>query len=149
MLAPAPGPPARAAAVEVVLVGWHLAVPVAGPAALARVQHRTAPDRPAPADAGALVRLVSVDYGKTMGRWWVGAAGRRRWLAALGTAKAGDPGRLLRVYNLPVDDALFRTLRAAGVDLIGTKRIVAARAPLAALARTLPPRRPGGAARTR
>lgn len=122
-------------AVAVVLVGWHLgrAVVAAASPRLAGVQARlVAPDRPVPADPAGLVRLVSLDYGKTMGRPWVTARGRRRWLAALRAARRADPGRLVRVYNLPPDARLYRELRAAGADLVGTKSL---RPTAAALAR--------------
>ena len=124
-------------AIEVVLVGWHPPAEelARAPARLAGLQYRiVSPDRPVPPDDSGLTRLLSVDYGKTMGHWWVGTARRRRWLATLRAAKEAAPGRLLRVYDLPVDPTLYRDLRAAGVDLIGTKAVAASREPLAALA---------------
>ena len=124
--------PALAPAVEVVLVGWHPgpAVIDRAPAVLGR-QHQLRSTRPvAGATLDARVRLTSLDYGKTVGRWWVRAAGRRRWLAAVRAAKAAHPTRRLRVHNVPVDAAVYRELRAAGVDLIGTKRLAATAAAL-------------------
>jgi hypothetical protein len=77
--------------------------------------------------AGAAIRLVSLDYGKTI-RW----SGRgpvperaRQWLATLRAARDTAPGRLARVYNVPVVPSIYRLLLDAGVDLIGTKRLAA------------------------
>jgi hypothetical protein len=114
-------------AVEVVLVGWHPAPATlqAAPVPLGR-QHRLR--RPAVPPDTALdrgVRLLSVDHGKTVGRWWVRPAERRRWLAALRATKAAHPDRRLRVHNVPVDAAAYRALLAAGVDLIGTRDLAA------------------------
>lgn len=113
-------------AIDAVLVGWHPDAPPAGSSALARVgwQHRitrVGNDQPAPLDAR--VRLISLDYGKTMGRWWVTTASRRRWLAWLRVAKSSAPDRLLRVHNVPADARIYAELLAAGVDLIGTKQL--------------------------
>jgi hypothetical protein len=118
--------PAAARHVEVVLVGWH------PPAAalrrdrerLTRIQRRiTRLDRGA-GDAGDLVRLVSLDYGRTIGR-----DPRRayRWLAALDAAKRAAPGRITRVYNAPERADVYRLLMESGVDLIGTEQVSAAR----------------------
>ncbi len=107
-------------AVNVVLVGWHPRSAPArrGPDSLLGIQHRITSTRPAgPLDAR--VRLLSLDYGKTMGRWWVRSGGRRRWMAALREAKRASPARLLRAHNVPTDARLHDELRAAGVDLIG------------------------------
>jgi hypothetical protein len=134
LLAPAAG---RGPAVEVVLVGWHpRAAAATGGAVALRRQVRLR----RPSDAAALaaaagdpaVRLVSVDYGKTVGRWWRTARSRRQWLAAIRAAKAAAPGRLLRAHNVPVDARVYRELRAAGVDLIGTRALAASRLLLAA-----------------
>lgn len=121
-------PPAShgAPALDVVLVGWHPSTaPVASAAdALVGWQRRIANaggSQPTPPDAR--VRLLSLDYGKTMGRWWVTAAGRRRWLAWLRAVKASAPDRVLRVHNVPVDGRIYAALLATGVDLIGTKQL--------------------------
>jgi hypothetical protein len=119
--------PALTGTVEVVLVGWHPepAVLDAASVPLSR-QHRL--HRPGAVPETALdprVRLLSLDYGKTVGRWWVRGAERRRWLAALRSVKAAHPTRRLRVHNVPVDAAVYRALLAAGVDLIGTKDLPA------------------------
>lgn len=120
-----------APAVEVVLVGWHAAPATRGAIG---VHHRLRRPEEVTTLAAlpARVRLVSVDHGRTLGRPWRTAAGRRRWLAALEAARraldvaavSGAPRARLRVHALPVDAAEYRALLAAGVDLIGTKDLV-------------------------
>jgi hypothetical protein len=119
--------PGLSPAVEVVLVGWHPgpAVLTAAPVPLGwqhRLDRRPMDPR-APLDGGA--RLVSLDYGKTLGRWWLRAAGRRAWLEALRAARAAHPDRRFRVHNVPVNGSVYRVLRDAGIDLIGTKHLAA------------------------
>ena len=122
----------REAPVEVVLVGWHPALEeLARRSTLhARVQLKLgSPDAREPAQS-ALVRLVSLDYGKTIGR------NRRRadaWLAALRRAKQAMPGRIARVYNVPVRAVVYAELLEAGVDLIGTEDLARTRRELARL----------------
>ncbi len=115
--------PSVTSSVEVVLVGWRPEPAVLNAAPIPfGWQHRLR--RPEQASGAAFdrgVRLLSLDYGKTLGRWWVREAGRRRWLAALRSVKAAHPTLQLRVHNVPVDRDVYRTLLAAGVDLIGTK----------------------------
>ena len=109
-------------AVEIVLVGWH--PPALTPDSsirLARHERLRRPDGRALDTSDPAVRLVSLDYGKTVGRWWVTAAGRRRWFATLRATNAAFPSRQIRAYNVPVDARVYRELLAAGVDLIGTK----------------------------
>lgn len=116
-----------APALAVVLVGWHPRAPCPDRAVdtLLGWQHRlTHADGSGLTRLNARVRLLSLDYGKTMGRWWVTAGGRRRWLAALRAAKASAPDRLLRVYNVPADRRIYTSLLEAGVDLIGTKQLL-------------------------
>lgn len=113
-------------ALDVVLVGWHPAEPPPASAVDAQVgwQYRVGSAGGTPATTPATrVRLLSLDYGKTMGRWWVTAAGRRRWLARLRAVKAGAPDRLLRVHNVPAEGRIYAALLEAGVDLIGTRRL--------------------------
>jgi hypothetical protein len=81
------------------------------------------------------VRLISLDYGKTMGRWSATRGHRQQWLAALRSIKAAFPARLIRVYNVPVNELVYRELLAAGVDLIGTVTIAASVRPLTSAAR--------------
>jgi hypothetical protein len=129
---------ARTAAVAVVLVGWQPSAPSRSHAVdtlLGRQYRLTRSDR-SDDSARALrdprIRLVSLDYGKTIGRWWRSAAGRRRWLEALRAVKASAPDRLLRVHNVPADERIYATLLAVGVDLIGTKELAATARLLAA-----------------
>jgi hypothetical protein len=123
--APAPPP------VEIVLVGWH---PPLGSTRtevelpLWRQQRITA--LASPGVQGSThegVRLVSLDYGKTVG--WSGRGPvpkrARQWLTALRAARDAASDRLARVYNVPVDPSVYRLLLDAGVDLIGTKRLAA------------------------
>ncbi|MGI9043537.1 MAG: hypothetical protein ACR2GK_05370, partial [Gemmatimonadaceae bacterium] len=112
------------APVEIVLVGWYPpgALVTRGADSLLQLQYRLT--RPGPLslrDPARRVRLVSVDYGKTIGRWWGRPAHRRRWIATLHAVKGSAPGRLLRVHNVPRDATVYYLLLDAGVDLIGTK----------------------------
>lgn len=121
-------PPASrgAPALDVVLVGWHPAAPPPASAvdALVGWQHRIgSAGRSRPTTPATRVRLLSLDYGKTMGRWWVTEAGRRRWLARLRAVKASAPDRVLRVHNVPADGRIYAALLEAGVDLIGSKQL--------------------------
>jgi hypothetical protein len=122
----------------VVLVGWQPNAPSharAIGALLGRQYRLTRPDQGeelARALRDPHVRLLSLDYGKTMGRRWRTAAGRRRWLAAIRAVKASAPDLLLRVHNVPADGRIYAALLAAGVDLIGTKELTASARLLAA-----------------
>lgn len=113
-------------ALSVVLVGWS---PSASPAdgsidALIGVQHRLMrTDTWRPNTPDARVHLISLDYGKTIGRWWRTSGGRQQWWKALRAARAAAPDRLIRVHNVPVDSAIYVRLYDAGVDLIGTKQL--------------------------
>ena len=120
----------RARMVEVILVGWSPPGDRIGDEAgvLFALQHPLV--RPDPIPLGSIdrrVRLLSVDYGKTMGRWWITTARRSRWLAALRAAKAAAPGRLLRAHNVPANRTVYEALLDSGVDLIGTKELDATR----------------------
>lgn len=113
--------------VDVVLVGWspEAATLDSAPLALRRQYRIRRPERlPASAQRHD-VGLLSVDYGKTMGRWWARAATRRRWLDALAAIDSAYPASRVRVHNVPVSAAVYRALRSAGVDLIGTKDLSA------------------------
>jgi hypothetical protein len=113
--------------IEVVLVGWHPPSAELGQQQLgvARLQYVLEKPEISPilADTSSLIRLISVDYGKTLGRWWVSAARRERWLGAFRAIKDAQPSRLVRVFNVPLDQAIYRRLHTAGVDLIGTKTL--------------------------
>jgi len=129
ILTPQRGSSGQLPSVEVVLVGWHppssaLRLDTDG---LIRLQHHVTRPEDTILVAPGWVRMLSLDYGKTMRRPWVTPARRRRWLAALREAKQAVPERLLRVHNLPADSALYAELLDAGVDLIGTKQLVATR----------------------
>jgi hypothetical protein len=120
------GPP-----VEIILVGWH--PPLEDSTTdlryqLWRQQRITTLSRDSATQSSTAVRLVSLDYGKTIGWSGRGPLPERAasWLARLRAAKGEGPGRLARAYNVPVDPAVYRLLLAAGVDLIGTKRLLAA-----------------------
>lgn len=119
-------PSTRHAPVEVVLVGWHPTSDAAVNDIGARlgIQYRIhRSDQVPPETLDPRVRLISVDYGKTIGRWWVTASARRRWFATLTATKQRAPDQLLRVHNVPVDGHLYTMLLDAGVDLIGTKQL--------------------------
>jgi hypothetical protein len=117
---------ARGPRVTAVLVGWYPSPPASAAATDLPLgwQHRiTSAEDDIPPDLDARVRLLSLDYGKTVGRWWRTAAGRRRWLASLRRVKTNWPEHLLRVHNVPVDHRIYAALLAAGVDLIGTEQL--------------------------
>lgn len=113
--------------IEVVLVGWRPTDVARGgvmPRGGIALQYQHRLTRPDPVNRGSLgprVRLISVDYGKTIGRWWVTPAYRRRWFAAINASKLASPDQLLRVHNVSPDKHTYSKLLAAGVDLIGTK----------------------------
>jgi hypothetical protein len=114
----------RSPPVEVVLVGWHPAIRSlrSDRDGLVRLQHRIVD--PSGMDSGTAnewLRLISVDYGKTIGRTWNSPRHRNRWLDALREMKRAAPTKLLRVHNVPVDRTIYAALLDAGVDLIGTK----------------------------
>ncbi len=111
--------------VTIVLVGWH------PPATeLLRAGFRSAKIQiPIRTDVAPvlpdthMVGLASLDYGKTMGRWWRTPAGRRKWLAAIREQKRVAPYVPIRVYDLPARADLYQELLGAGVDLLGTKEL--------------------------
>ncbi len=122
--------------VEVVMVGWHPRADAGERAAPLAYQWRIAGHADtlvAPTERS--VRLLSLDYGKTMGRPWRTAAGRRRWLRTLAAVRRGAAGRLVRVHNVPADSAIYARLLAAGADLIGTRELGATRRILTSIAR--------------
>jgi hypothetical protein len=120
----------REAPVEAVLVGWH---PPIGELAErqtihARVQLKIGSTESTDIAPSALVRLVSLDYGKTIGRDRSRAGA---WLGALRSARDAMPGRVARVYNVPVRAEVYVELLEAGVDLIGTEDLSGTRRELA------------------
>jgi len=126
----------RSGPVEVALVGWHppLATMERDAVRLARPQLQVVKRSITP-DSSGIVRLVSLDYGKTIR--WSGQSpfpsNGRAWLAALQRAKHAAPGRTARVYNVPARSEIYRVLLDSGVDLIGTKDLAATRRALVAL----------------
>ena len=121
------GPP-----VEIILVGWYPPLNDSTPnreSRLWRQQRLTTLSPDAGSEATPAVRLISLDYGKTIGWSGRGPSPDRAasWLARLRAAKDEGPGRLARAYNVPVDPAVYRLLLEGGVDLIGTKRLAESR----------------------
>jgi len=116
--------------VQVILVGWNPTPVDSMFGAEQWVWHQERITRLSP-EVGRRpwsgVRLVSLDYGKTIG--WSGEGPppdkAARWLARLRAAKGEGPGRLARAYNAPVHSAVYRLLLEGGVDLIGSERLVA------------------------
>ncbi len=83
------------------------------------------------------VRLVSVDYGKTI-RW----SGRgpvpqdaSTWLARVRKVKGASSRRLARAYNAPISATVYQLLLEGGIDLIGTEDLEASRQVLHQLGR--------------
>jgi hypothetical protein len=118
--------------VEVVLVGWYPLSGKSDPDPRYRVwrQERITTLVPnSESQSAGDVRLISLDYGKTIG--WSGRgpppARAADWLARVRGAKHEGPGRLARAYDVPIDSAVYRMLLEGGVDLIGTKGLQASR----------------------
>lgn len=112
-------------AVTAVLVGWHPSLDRwMSSDSLLGVQHRIARrDTAMPQPLEARVALLSLDYGKTIGRWWRTRRGRAEYMAAVRTLARDYPALPLRVYNVPLNAAVYTELLDAGVDLIGTKSL--------------------------
>lgn len=119
-------PPQRIAAVEIVLVGWS---PTAHKARTAiqrrlgtqhRITTRTSTSGPALPES---VRLISLDYGKTIGWSGRGPVPQRAatWLSRVRGVKGTSPQYLARAYNAPASAAVYRLLLDGGIDLIGTE----------------------------
>jgi hypothetical protein len=130
--------------VEMILVGWYPPLADSTPDLrhpLWRQQRITTLSPGSGSQSLTAVRLVSLDYGKTIGWSGRGPPPERAasWLARLRAAKGEGPGRLARAYNVPIDPAVYRLLLEAGVDLIGTKRLLASRQVLLTLS-AAPPR---------
>jgi hypothetical protein len=116
--------------VEMILVGWYPPLADSTPDLRYRIwrqQRITTLSPGSGSQSTTAVRLVSLDYGKTIGWSGRGPLPERAtdWLARLRAAKGERPSRLARAYNVPVDSAVYRLLLEAGVDLIGTKRLLA------------------------
>jgi hypothetical protein len=86
---------------------------------LTRQQQFASLEEPAVWSAPDVV-LLSVDYSKTIGRWWRRRAARTAWWARIeAIARVTDRPRL-RVHHVPLDTTVTARLRRAGVELIGT-----------------------------
>ena len=115
--------------VRVILVGWYPpladSLPPLFEHRLWRQQRITKLSAAEGAQSAAAMRLVSLDYGKTVA--WSGHGPpplrAERWLTRVRAAKEEGGDRLARAYNVPVDPAVYRLLLEGGVDLIGTKRL--------------------------
>lgn len=120
LLAPSVGEPGPSA-VQVVLVGWH--PPLAEwsaahelPPAVG-VQRLLANLRSARSMADTTrIRLVSVNYGKTIARRWRRDASLGDWLRALAVLRQAYPAARIRVFNIPADGRIYEQLLKAGVD---------------------------------
>lgn len=131
--------PDSAPAVEVVLVGRDLAPGAENSTGPPRRQvELLRADTRGVVTTDPEVRLISVDYGKTMGRWWTTPGRRRRWFSTLRAVKAANPAQRIRVYHVPVNERAYRKLLDAGVDLIGTQDIIATARLLGPAARPVP-----------
>src|SRR5687768_16686239 len=117
--------------IEIVLVGWHPRAISATDSMFAFQYRLDRPEQLCDRMLDPRVRLLSLDYGKTMGRRWMTTSGRRRWLAAIRATKNGTRARLLRVHNVPPDSSIYAALLRAGVDLIGTTNAAATHSLLA------------------
>lgn len=118
----------KRATVEAVFVGPHqpaLHGYRGGEFDLHRHVGSTSPPGAARLAAHRSARLLSLNYGKTIGRRWRSARERRRQLETLGSVSRDTPGVFLRAHNVPLDSAIYSQLLAAGVDLIGTKQLAA------------------------
>lgn len=114
--------------VQVILVGWYPlsdSIPPLFEHRLWRQQRITKLSAAEGTQSAAAIRLVSLDYGKTIA--WSGHGLQplhaERWLTRVRAAKDEGGDRLARAYNVPVNPAVYRLLLEGGVDLIGTKRL--------------------------
>ncbi|MDH4350152.1 MAG: hypothetical protein OEW56_03265 [Gemmatimonadota bacterium] len=119
-----PGP------VQVVLVGWYppLTDLEAETERLVAVQWY-ADAEAVPAAPAHLIRLVSLDYGDSIG--WDGTGIRPATVAPalqrLIAARDAVPGRIARLHNVPVNAAVYAMALHTGVDLLGTQDLTATR----------------------
>jgi hypothetical protein len=118
--------PQGIAAVEIVLVGWSPAAHEARTAIERRLgsQYKiTTLSSIAAPGLPESVRLVSLDYGKTIGWSGRGPVPQRAgtWLSRVRAVKGRSPRYLARAYNAPPSAAVYRLLLDGGIDLIGTE----------------------------
>ncbi|HEY7236229.1 MAG TPA: hypothetical protein VH539_18865 [Gemmatimonadaceae bacterium] len=126
-------------AIQIVLVGWYPPnFALAAPVPLWRQEHLRRADARAMRITDSTVGLISLDYRKTMGRWWVGGEERKQWLATIRATKDAFPALRIRAHDVPVSERVYRDLLGAGVDLIGTMSLAATAQRLGAIARSTP-----------
>jgi hypothetical protein len=124
-----PRPPASAAALEIILVGWSPRISDMSSSSERRLgrQHKISSRSAALPEEAASVRLITLDYGKTIK--WSGRGSRPQhaasWLDQVRRAKQAIPGRIARAYNAPAHSAVYRLLFEGGIDLIGTEDLQA------------------------
>lgn len=75
------------------------------------------------ADIDPRVRLLSLDYGKSIGRWWRTDRGRQRWYDVLRVARRNAPRATIRAHNVPPKCAIYQKLYDAGVDIVGSRSL--------------------------
>jgi hypothetical protein len=122
--------------IDVVLVGWAPSLRALAREPVRYVSvHRYAgqlSDVDAPAH---LVRLVSVDYSKSID--WSGAGAKPRFVTRkLRRAREATdrvPGRFLRIHAAPARASVYGAFAAAGVDFIGARHLSRAREVLRAV----------------
>ena len=122
--------PQGMAAVEIVLVGWAppaLKARTAIEKRLGRQYRMTTLTSTSVPTLSESVRLVSLDYGKTIGWSGKGPLPQRAgtWLARVRAVKGTNPRYLARAYNAPANAAVYRLLLDGGVDLIGAEDLEA------------------------
>ena len=121
-------PPQSMAAVEIVLVGWsppdHKARTVIERRLRSQYRITTLTSTSAP-DLSESVRLVSLDYGKTIGWSGRGPVPQRAgtWLSRVRDVKGTSRRYLARAYNAPANPPVYRLLLDGGIDLIGTENL--------------------------
>jgi hypothetical protein len=103
--------------VQLVVVGWSPPAELRAP--LVRQRQFTSLNEPVDWSAPD-VGLLSVDYSKTIGRWWRRGATRRSWWSRIDSIAHIANRPRLRVHHVPLDTGVVRRLRRAGVELIGT-----------------------------
>jgi hypothetical protein len=121
-------PPQSMAAVQIVLVGWsppHHEAKTAIESRLGSQYNITTLTSTSVPHQSESVRLVSLDYGKTIGWSGRGPVPQRAgtWLSRVRGVKGTSPRYLSRAYNAPANPAVYRLLLDGGIDLIGTENL--------------------------
>jgi hypothetical protein len=137
-----PGP------LQVVLVGWHppLEELKRQPLRYVSVQmhFKDLPENHA-AVPSHLLKVITLNFRETF-RWEGHGPPSDRILdrlAAVVAARDAVPGRLVRAYEVPHEQAVYRSLLDAGVDLIGTRNLEKTRYLLRAIEDRAPTNRKG------